>query len=184
MLLAKVLIPAAAVLAVGGYLKSRNGTEAIYRRTAVGAIEVKTLPAGTWLKTTADGNWHPQRNRLFGRLFRYIRSRQVKMTTPVEAAMEPAEMRFYVGTVDESRALPETEAVAVERVGARTVVAIGVRGSYTAERHRRALARLEEWLAEANDYEPDGDAYGVYWNSPFVPGPLKQSEVHIPVRAR
>jgi len=43
---------------------------------------------------------------------------------------------------------------------------------------------LMEWFAKNNKYEQDGPAYGVYWNGPFVPGFLKRSEVHIPIRTR
>ena len=34
------------------------------------------------------------------------------------------------------------------------------------------------------DYEKLGKAYGVYWHGPFVPGPFKRSEVHLPIRRK
>ena len=46
------------------------------------------------------------------------------------------------------------------------------------------LARLRDWLATRPDLEVAGEPSAVYWDSPFVPGFLKRSEVHIPVRKR
>ena len=43
------------------------------------------------------------------------------------------------------------------------------------------MTELKAWLAKRTDVKAAGEPYAVYWNSPFVPFFLKQSEVHIPV---
>ena len=44
--------------------------------------------------------------------------------------------------------------------------------------------KLELWLSKNKNFIQDGEAYGVYWNGPFVPGFFKRSEVHIPVKIK
>ena len=56
---------------------------------------------------------------------------------------------------------------------------MGIRGSYSRENYEEALTELRTWLAKRTDVKPIGEPYAVYWNSPFVPFFLKQSEVHI-----
>ena len=67
---------------------------------------------------------------------------------------------------------------------ARKVLSIGIRGGYSEKSFISNQSKLMEWFAKNNKYEQDGPAYGVYWNGPFVPGFLKRSEVHIPIRTR
>ena len=79
--------------------------------------------------------------------------------------------------------MPSAE-VKFQDLPVRFVAAIGIRGSYSEENYTEALIKLQTWLAVQTDYEVTGEAYGVYWNSPFVPFFLKQSEVHIPVQLK
>jgi len=74
--------------------------------------------------------------------------------------------------------------VRVETVPGRTVVSIGIRGAYKKSNFDKALAKLESWLKENTQYVQRGDAYGVFWDAPFMPWFLKRSEVHIPVTKR
>ncbi|HAZ66032.1 MAG TPA: ABC transporter substrate-binding protein, partial [Opitutae bacterium] len=57
-------------------------------------------------------------------------------------------------------------------------------GSYTQKSYQDNLTKLQDWLKTQLEYEAIGEPYAVYWNSPFVPGFLKRSEVHIPVRIK
>jgi hypothetical protein len=42
-----------------------------------------------------------------------------------------------------------------------------------------------QWLERhADQWEAAGEPYAVFWNSPFMPGFLKRSEVHQPLRHR
>lgn len=158
--------------------------DAAFPATDSGKFEIKTLPAAKVLRTSAQGDYFAASNTLFRRLFRYIESHGVAMTTPVEARMQPASMAFYVGKGDLAKKLEPNDEVEVVTLPTRTVASHGVRGGYTKERFEAARKRLEDWLERQEKYEAAGPAYSVYWNSPFIPGFLKRSEVHIPVRLR
>lgn len=159
-----------------------RGTEDAYPRTEVGVCETKVLPAGRLMLARSQDAYFGANNRLFGKLFNYIRSNDIPMTAPVEARMQPGVMVFHCDAASAKRAdLKDTSEVALEAVPERTVAAIGIRGSYTAAAYETNLAKLREWLKGRPDLTAAGDPYAVYWDSPFVPGFLKRSEVHIPV---
>ena len=48
----------------------------------------------------------------------------------------------------------------------------------------KTFQNFSKWLTENKKYESLGDAYGVYWNGPFVPGPFKRSESAPPIRLK
>jgi hypothetical protein len=106
------------------------------------------------------------------------------MTVPVEAEIDSSKMKFYLGDKDKPKNLPEKTNVRVETVPGRTVVSIGIRGSYTKSNFDKALAKLERWLKENTQYARGGDAYSVFWDAPFMPWFLKRSEVHIPITSK
>lgn len=160
-----------------------SGVEEAYPRTAPGELELKTLPAARLMVTESTQAYFSANNRLFGRLFRYISDNKIPMTAPVEARLQPGAMVFYMDPASTKRVdlLPAGE-VRLEDVPARRVAAIGIRGSYSQENFRDAEQRLRAWVAQQPALEVAGEAYGVYWNSPFVPFFLKHSEVHLPLR--
>jgi hypothetical protein len=160
-----------------------SGVEEAYPRTAPGVVELKTLPASRLMVTESAQAYFSANNRLFGRLFRYIRDNKIPMTAPVEARLQPGAMVFYMdpGSTKRIDLLPAGE-VRLEDVPARLVAAIGIRGSYSEENFRAAEQELRAWVAKHPELEVTGEAYGVYWNSPFVPFFLKHSEVHLPLR--
>jgi hypothetical protein len=157
-----------------------HGTEEAYPRTPVGTLETKTLPAAHLLRTSSPKGYFESNNGLFMNLFRYIQTHQIPMTAPVEAGIQPGTMFFYVHS---ARRTPLDSSNGVDPVEAptRSVAAIGVRGSYTRKNFETALTQLKAWLAKHPTLVPQGEPYAVYWNSPFVPGFLKHSEVHIPL---
>jgi effector-binding domain-containing protein len=162
-----------------------NAVEDAYPRTAPGVIEIKQLPAARLLLAESSNRYFSSNNQLFGKLFRYISSNQIPMTAPVEARMDPGVMVFYMDSQSQQRADVQPSAeVKFQDLPVRLVAAIGIRGSYSEENYTEALTKLQTWLAVQADYEVTGEAYGVYWNSPFVPFFLKQSEVHIPVQLK
>lgn len=161
------------------------GVEDAYPRTAAGEMELKTLPAARMMLAESPRGYFSANNNLFGKLFRYISSHDIPMTAPVEARIEPGVMVFYMdaGSAKRTDLAPAAD-VKLEAVAARQVAAIGIRGSYSEENFRTAEQKLRAWVGQRADLEVTGEAYGVYWNSPFVPGFLKQSEVHLPVRVK
>ncbi|MDA9589434.1 heme-binding protein [Opitutales bacterium] len=155
--------------------------ERAFPRTAVDTIEVKTLPASRLLASHSDGNYFQSNNGLFMPLFRYIQSNDIAMTTPVEAEIEPGIMYFYVGSDYADADLEGTDDVSIIELPERTVLSIGVRGSYNAENFARAKAALLTHLAGQNTWSATGSARAIYWNGPYTPSLLKRSEIHLPV---
>ena len=156
-----------------------------YARTAPGQIEIKELPAARLMISKSEQPYFSANNKLFGKLFNYIRDKEIPMTTPVEAKINPGVMIFYMDSASSVRTDLKTEAeVELINAEARTVIAIGIRGSYSKENYEEGLARLRDWLKTQSQVEVIGEPYVVYWNSPFVPFFLKQSEVHLPVKLK
>jgi DNA gyrase inhibitor GyrI len=154
----------------------------IYPRTSTGVIEIKTIPESRILVTESDGSYFDQSNRMFGRLFDYIKAHNIPMTAPVEGTVdEEARMIFYLGPQVEDEGLIDEGKVRVVRLPERQVAAIGGRGSYKEKNVRKYLEKLEAHLAGRSDYEAAGPAYTVFWNPPFIPWFLRHLEVHIPV---
>jgi len=162
-------------------IKNIYGVEQAFKKTPAGEIEIKNIPESTVLVAESGGNYYGGRNTLFRRLFNYINENNVAMTVPVEARVENAQMKFYVGTQDKIKALKDQGSVQVVTVPQRTVVSIGIRGAYTESNFVKAKATLEQWLKDNTEYRQAGDAYAVFWDAPFMPFFLKRSEVHITV---
>ena len=70
--------------------------QSMYEKTPVGKIKVIELPERLALEAKTDGTYFDKDNGLFRKLFRYISTNDVAMTTPVEADMNPGKMRFFV----------------------------------------------------------------------------------------
>ena len=155
--------------------------EAAYPKTPDGKIDIKTIQASRLMLTENPGGYFDNNNELFMRLFRYIGANNVSMTVPVEADIENARMKFYVGGTDSGKDLPDRGEVKVVSLPERTVASIGIKGSYTQDKFQKNRQKLEAWLRENTRYAAAGAAYAVYWDAPFVPWFLKHSEVHIPV---
>jgi effector-binding domain-containing protein len=169
-------------LAIVASASSLSAVSEAYPRTAPGDLELKTLPAARWMRTESSTDYFAADNGLFMKLFRYIDSNKIPMTAPVEAGIKPGTMVFYMDDASAKRAdLAETSQVKLSSVPERRVAAIGIRGSYSRENYEEALIELKAWLAKRTDVKAAGEPYAVYWNSPFMPFFLKQSEVHIPV---
>lgn len=159
-----------------------TATEQAYPKTEVGEFEIKTLPPATLIVSRSEKGYFDEDNQLFRPLFRYIQERNIAMTTPVEAEMDPGEMFFYIGEDVPAADLDDTNGVKIRTLPERNVASLGVRGSYSDSNFNEAKKRLEKWLATQPDWEPDGEARGVFWNGPFTLWFLKRFEVHIPVR--
>lgn len=155
--------------------------ESMHDKTPVGKIVTIDLPERLALEAKTNGAYFDSDNGLFRKLFRYISNNDVSMTTPVEADINPGKMRFFVGKKDLSKNLQSNNSVDVITLSTRKVVSIGIRGGYSKKNFLENKKKLEIWLSENKNFTQNGDAYGVYWNGPFVPGFFKRSEVHIPI---
>lgn len=159
------------------------GYEAAYPMTVAGFCEVKTLPAGSVLKASTQGEYFHENNDLFMRLFRTINQNKVPMTVPVEAKMKPGTMVFYLGAASAKRKdLQIPPGVVRQTLPTRKVASIGIRGGYTRESYEKNLAQLRAWLKTQGKWRAAGEPYAVYWNGPFTLAPFKRSEIHLPVQ--
>jgi hypothetical protein len=157
--------------------------------TQPGTNELKTLPSGLLLRSEVPAGAESQgyfdnSNTLFRPLFRYIDSRGIAMTTPVEARMEPGQMYFWVAEAERSKVDGSAGGVTVIEVPERRVASRGARGSYSESNYNEALVALRAWLDARADVEAAGEPYPVFWNGPFTPWFARRFEVHIPVRER
>ncbi len=188
MKMAKKLSPRAAFWIAGSLMAlvawgtSSMAYDSAYAQTDAGKVELKNLPEQVAVEASGAGDYFGRNNDLFRRLFRYIDGNQIAMTVPVEAEIDSASMRFFVGPSQQSRMPRQWDGVARRTLPARTVVSAGVRGGYNRQNFLEGAARAESWLKQNPGWVRAGDPYAVYWNGPFVPGFLKRSEVHIPVR--
>jgi len=172
------LLVTLALLVTGGRLMAY---ESIYQPTPPGTVELKHIPAVTALCAKVEADYFPEANRLFRRLFDFIRVRDIPMTVPVEADMKPGTMRFFLGAGFKGGPIPPSPNVQVVVLPARTVLSAGVRGSYTPATFRKGMDAIENGQTNFPQWRLVGTPYAVYWNGPFLPGFLKRSEVHWPV---
>ena len=156
--------------------------EQAFAKTNVGEFEIKTLPKARLIASQTDAAYFENKNRLFRPLFRYISSRDIAMTSPVEAEMNPGTMYFYIDAEVSNKVLDATENVSVHEVPERLVASLGVRGSYNEYNFNKASAELSAWLLKNPSYKATGKIRGIFWNGPFIPGFFKRFEVHIPVQ--
>ena len=152
--------------------------------TQPGVSEVKVLPAGVLLKSTGSGNYFSESNRLFGPLFRYISTRDIAMTTPVEAKIDQAAMYFWVAPSEEAKVTGNAGSVEVVRIPERRVASRGARGGYSQENFVRTRDELLAWIATQPGLEIAGEPYAVSWLGPITPWFAKRSEVHVPVNLK
>ena len=159
--------------------------ESAYPMTEAGNCEIKTLPAGVILQARTTGGYFSENNGLFRRLFQTIQQNKLPMTTPVEAGTRPGTMIFYLDQESAKRSdLQMVDGVTRKAVGERVVASIGIRGGYSKESFEKGAQQLREWLKSQPKYQAVGEAYAVYWNSPFTIWFLKRAEVHLPVQKK
>jgi len=173
------------IVATAGVLYWRANAaeyEQAYAPTEPGTIEIKTLPAATIIRATTGKPYFEKDNELFMPLFRYIEKREIAMTTPVEADIEPGAMAFFIGKDVPSAALTESEGIEIQKVPQRQVLSVGIRGSYSEENYRQALEKARAWLDQHPQWREDGPSRMVYWDAPFKLPWQKASELHLPVK--
>lgn len=163
------------------FVAAMSATEA-FPPTPAGKTELKTLPAGTLLRSSGRGNYFDAADHLFSPLFRYISKHDISMTTPVEARINEAAMFFWVAERERQKVAGGENGVDVVTVPERRVASRGERGGYSRANFEKARDLLLTWLTTQPALEVTGEPYAVYWNAPFVPPFLKRFEVHVPVR--
>jgi hypothetical protein len=72
--------------------------------------------------------------------------------------------------------------VVIRDSGPVTVVAVGMKGSYSMSRVQRGMRQIEDWLGVNPHWEAAGDWRALYYNGPALFWWNKWSEVQVPVR--
>ena len=181
----------AAVAAAAYYLNERNQEKPDYDLLVdEGKFALRAYPALLVAETIQAG----QRETAMGNGFRvladyfFARSRdgeKIPMTAPVLCDAAEGEdhwrTRFILpGRLSAETAPEASPGVAVETIPPRKVAALRFSGTGDDAALEAKAAQLAEWI-EANDLEPAGPPEYAFYNSPFIPGPIRRNEVLIPV---
>jgi hypothetical protein len=163
--------------------------------TADGDIEVKSYPEYRAATVNVTGNLAYASSRGFSPLFRHISSNDISMTAPVETRYPTATLQEGSSTEGEAAVsflyrnldiVPREVAqeVQVEDIPPMTVVSLGVRGGYDYEIYTTGVQQLQVWLSEHPDYAVTGPPRRFFYDGPYIPDPLKRSDIQIPVERR
>ncbi|AOX02511.1 ABC transporter substrate-binding protein [Moorena producens PAL-8-15-08-1] len=165
--------------------------------TPAGKIEIKHYPAYRAATVPYSGELSEAANRAFGSLYRHISSNDISMTAPVETRYPISTLETsqggsfaqvgvaYVSFVYHRRNITPEQIegnIQVEDIPPMTVVSLGMKGSYSYVSYQQSIEQLKEWLAQHSEYTVAGTPRRFFYDSPFVPEPLKRSEVQVPIR--
>ncbi len=152
-------------------------------------VVVKDYPAYRLAKVASSG----KENGMFMQLFRHIERNEIAMTAPVEMSWHaengrlektPETMAFLYAspTIGRAGGDPKDPQVVVDDMQPITVVSIALRGGYDTSTFDRGYKQLQAWLAGHPEWVATGEPRTMAYNSPFVPGFAKVSEVQITIR--
>ncbi len=164
--------------------------------TANGEIEVKRYPAYRAATVRRTGELSQAANRAFSPLFRHISANDVSMTAPVEIryplstleakqGASPDDGEAYVSFLYRTTDIyPEqvAQGIQVEDMAPMTVVSLGYRGGYSFQSYEQGLQRLKVWLGKRQEYQVVSPPRRLFYDGPYIPDPLKRSEIQIPIQ--
>ncbi|WCT73666.1 heme-binding protein [Sphingomonas naphthae] len=193
----KLFAAVAGVAAAGAtwfYIREKRRTESpsYVIDASEGPIELRHYPALVVAETIQPGTRDRALGNGFGLLADYVfaESRQgeeLPMTVPVVAIPIDEENWAVRFVMPEGRALASLPApgpgVKLVEVPVRAVAAIRFGGTPSDRLLAQKEAELRKWLA-ARGAGAVGPAEHAYYNSPMIPGPLKQNEVQVAVLAK
>lgn len=154
-----------------------------------GDFEVREYPELLVAETDADGNRQAALDQGFGRLADYIFAKhrdgeRVAMTAPVlnaSAAGGGWTTRFVMPAHYTRETLPEaSDGVRIATLPARKVAAVRFAGLADEAMLAEREAQLRSWIG-AKKLKPLGEAERAFYNSPFVPGPARRTELLISI---
>jgi hypothetical protein len=155
-----------------------------------GDFEVRDYPELLVAETIVNGDRHYALDQGFGRLADYIFAKhrdgeRVAMTAPVMSSGAAAGgwvTRFVMPAHYSRDTLPAPgEGIAIATVPARKVAAVRFSGLADEATLRERESQLRSWIG-AKKFAMVGEAERAFYNSPFIPGPVRRTEVLIPIR--
>ncbi len=160
--------------------------------TPPGAIDLKTYPSVRAAEVDGTGDPDSGMNGAFWPLFNHIKEHSIAMTSPVEmtyrglqgsAQPDPSawSMAFLYRRPELNQAGVEGRVV-VRDTEPMTVIAIGMKGSYSMDLVQRGMRKIEDWLAANPHWEAHGEWRSLYYNGPSLLFWNKWAEVQHPVR--
>jgi hypothetical protein len=154
-----------------------------------GQFEVRDYPELLVAEAKASGGRAQALDKGFGQLADYIfaKSRdgaKVAMTAPVlsaDAGGGEWATRFVMPSKFTRETLPETgPGVQIVALPARKVAVIGFGGAAEEEELLAREQELRDWVG-AKKFTATGEPERAFYNSPFIPGPLRRTEILIPI---
>lgn len=154
-----------------------------------GQFEVREYPELLVAEATVAGSRHYALEKGFSQLADYIfaRSRngeKVAMTAPVLSSSAGGEdwvTRFVMPASSTRETLPEADAgIRISTLPARKVAAVQFAGTADEETLAEREAQLRSWVG-AKKFKATGEPERAFYNSPFIPGPLRRTEILIPI---
>ncbi|NNC72315.1 MAG: heme-binding protein [Sphingomonadaceae bacterium] len=183
----------AAVAAAAYYLNERNTEKPDYDLLIdEGKFALRAYPEMVVAETVQAGSRETAMGNGFRVLADYIfaRSRpgeKIAMTAPILCDADPDSdedswrTRFVMpGKYREDDLPPESPGMIVTKMPARRVAVFRFSGAPDDDVLAAKKAELAEWM-EANSLEAEGPAEFAFYNSPFIPGPIRRNEIWIPV---
>jgi hypothetical protein len=157
--------------------------------TSDGDYEVRRYPALLTAEAVSKGGRDRALGNGFGLLADYIfaegrEGEEIAMTAPVIAEVEPGQgwrVRFVMPRALTRETLPEpTQGVSIGELPARRIAAVRFGGRVDDALLAAKTEALQGWM-EREGLMPAGPPQHAFYNSPFIPGPLRQNEVWIEV---
>ncbi|MEM1422689.1 MAG: heme-binding protein [Planctomycetota bacterium] len=160
------------------------------RPTPPGVIEVKRYPSVRRAEVTGT-DMRGASNRGFFPLFQHITNNDIAMTAPVEmdlpgwSAVDDTDPESWtMSFLYRTRDLRETGTegnVIIRDTEPVTVIAIGLSGAGSGAGYEPYLEKLEEFLADNDEWRAEGDPRWFGYNGPMTRPALRWGEVQIPV---
>lgn len=167
--------------------------------TSEGKIEIKRYPTYRCATVRYSGELSMAANSAFNPLYRHISSNNISMTAPVETRYPVSTLEAgSMNTPDErgeakvsflyrsTDIYPDQIAqdIQVEEIAPMTVVSLGLKGSYDYKSYQQSIERLRNWLAQHPEYTKVGSPRRFFYDAPYIPEPLKRSEIQVPIRLK
>lgn len=156
--------------------------------TAPGRIELKSYPLVRKAEATAEFGPEFGRNLAFFKLFNHIQRNSIAMTSPVEMRLDPAAddaatlagwSMAFLYREPTMGALGADGSVEVVDDAPLTVLSIGIRGDYSAERAWSEAETLRAQLAKLPGWRAVGSPRALFYNGPEARDDDRWAEVQL-----